>query len=108
MISTQKQQQDALAAARTPERPRVVRGRSEFKPTLKPKEAPDPMSIDPSLHGSPGETGQGDGFRRTPQPVRNGRRTEARGHEAEAGRAEDCRATEDGRAGTAAAPADLR
>jgi hypothetical protein len=52
VLSSQKQQQDALAGApeRTPERPRVARGRSEFKPTLKPKEVPDPMSIDPSLH----------------------------------------------------------
>ncbi len=46
-----RQAQDALipAGPKAAERQRAPGGRSEFKPTLKPKEAPDPISLDPSL-----------------------------------------------------------
>jgi hypothetical protein len=52
VLSRQAQQaQDALIAAgpKVPQTKRTAAGRSEFKPTLKPREAPDPMTIDPSL-----------------------------------------------------------
>lgn len=46
-----RQAQNSLIATgpRVPDRPRAPGGRSEFKPTLKPKEGADPMAIDPSL-----------------------------------------------------------
>ncbi len=46
-----RQAQDALIAtgSKMPQSQRTAGGRSEFKPTLKPKEVPDPMAIDPSL-----------------------------------------------------------
>jgi len=37
------------AGGRAPQVQRTAGGRSEFKPTLKPKESADPMTIDPSL-----------------------------------------------------------
>jgi hypothetical protein len=50
-VQQARQAQDSLIATgpRVPDRPRVPGGRSEFKPTLKPKEGADPMAIDPSL-----------------------------------------------------------
>lgn len=51
-LSSQTQQErDALipSGPRAPQAQRTAGGRSEFKPTLKPKESPDPMTIDPSL-----------------------------------------------------------
>ncbi|MBA3972934.1 MAG: hypothetical protein C0504_01800 [Candidatus Solibacter sp.] len=50
-VQQARQAQDSLAATgpRVPDRPRVPGGRSEFKPTLKPREGADPMAIDPSL-----------------------------------------------------------
>lgn len=51
VVQQARQAQDAIIATgpRVPDRPRTAGGRSEFKPTLKPKEASDPMTIDPSL-----------------------------------------------------------
>jgi hypothetical protein len=51
VVQQARQAQDAVIATgpRVPDRPRTAGGRSEFKPTLKPKEASDPMAIDPSL-----------------------------------------------------------
>jgi hypothetical protein len=50
-IQQARQAQDSLIATgpKASARPRVPGGRSEFKPTLKPKEGGDPMAIDPSL-----------------------------------------------------------
>jgi hypothetical protein len=51
VVQQARQAQDSLIATgpRVPSRPRAPGGRSEFKPTLKPKEGADPMAIDPSL-----------------------------------------------------------
>lgn len=50
-VQQARQAQDSLIATgpKAPARQRVPGGRSEFKPTLKPKEGADPMAIDPSL-----------------------------------------------------------
>jgi hypothetical protein len=50
-VQQARQAQDSLIATgpKAPARPRVPGGRSEFKPTLKPREETDPMAIDPSL-----------------------------------------------------------
>lgn len=50
-VQQARQAQDSLIATgpKASARPRVPGGRSEFKPTLKPKEGADPMAIDPSL-----------------------------------------------------------
>jgi hypothetical protein len=49
--SQARKTQDALipVGPKAAEKQRGPAGRSEFKPTLKPKEAPDPISLDPSL-----------------------------------------------------------
>lgn len=51
IVQQARQAQDSLIATgpRVPDRPRTPGGRSEFKPTLKPRDAADPMTIDPSL-----------------------------------------------------------
>lgn len=51
MASQTQQARDALipSGPRTTQAQRTAGGRSEFKPTLKPKESADPMTIDPSL-----------------------------------------------------------